>query len=559
MFGRDFSSPTLRSKRVIAFKIPKGDKQLQIITPPSDRSSTWEMVKTLLPHEQKSIEPANEHEAHVLKAFRLPPDEILSIPPLKYLPTPFTYHSTVNGDTSYINQPRLSVSKLLTNAWCELRSFYEIYAGSPRSPPSSSMKAGTKYHAKLEAKEHPKLDDVSLKSELKTFLSKHPKETIKELVRTRSAFEFAQNWTEQTVFRSICASHTKVARELFIHGFLDIGSGSLVTEENKLRDGVLVNGIADIVKIDMFNTSKYLDDTDLDDLSSESSTINLPEDVSSNVLDLTFELPKAKETMNELAKDHYLHMRDVKTRRSNTVPDQLSVINGAKLQCMYYAIFLHNLSRDADFAYESCLENIRRRRIDPDEPISIALATELLVANFRTLALDYLRLAKGDSIGFPTFDEYSHNSRNYSLSQFIDEKDLRWLIEVHYGEELDISGVDLAPLFSNWKIPLTLRYFSARTGQAFNIYEAFKPSSVCVEYHNSVKQQLIARQHYPFDMHEMKESIAQTSKFWDGRRRPSHTDDPSMCNYCNFKKRCSAMNSGIGPEAARLIHELQEW
>lgn len=558
---QDIFLNSTREMRTIRFKIPREEQLHQIEIPSSDRSTTWEVVKTLLPHEQKSIEPANEHEAHVLKVFGNPNDELLTVPPLKYLPSPFKYHSAVNGDISYVTQPRLSVSKLLTDAWCELRSFYDIYAGLPQLPPLSSMKVGIKYHAKLESEEHPKRDKLSLKGEIKALLAKHPKNIRDELVRTKDAYGFAQNWVEQTVFRSICAGHTKVARELFVHGFMDFKLGNLVTDADKLKNGVLVNGIADIVKIDTYNATEFTDDAALGELSDEDSSGSLSDHIPkfglSEVLDLNVELATAKSTMSQLAKDHFLHTRDVKTRRLNVIPSQALAIKGAKLQCMYYAVFLYNLARSAEFAYESCIENLTRRRIDPDEPISIALATELLVVNFRTIALDCVRLAKGEPIGFSKFDNHTHPANDYSLSQFLTETQFRSLIEIHYKDELDISGFDLSSLFTNWKVPLTLRYISARTGQAFNIYEAFEPSSVCIEYHNPLKHQLIARMHYPFDMQEIQDSITQSSKFWSGERRPSHTKDPSMCNYCNFKKRCSAINSEIGPEAAKLIHELQ--
>ncbi|QBM86764.1 exonuclease V [Metschnikowia aff. pulcherrima] len=550
-----------KSERIVKFRITRQEQLLHHNTPPSDRSFTWEMVKTLLPHEKRVVEPANEYEANVLKTFNHSPDDLLEVPPLDSIPSPFVYHSTVNGDKSYITQPRLSVSKMLTSAWCELRSFYDIYAGLLRQPPLPSMRAGTKYHANLEAKEHPRRDELGLRAHLKMLLAKHSIDDRRELTRTTDAHGFAQSWLEQTVFRTICASHTKGAREIFLHGFLDLARGRLVTNENALLEGVLINGIVDIVKIDKFNANRSFTDVASDHGLDEEANLNITNEIPNfgarEVLDLTVELQKAKKRMSELAENHFFHMRDVKTRRLNTIPNQALAVNAAKLQCMYYAIFLHNLARNENFAYESCIENISRRGIDPDEPISVALATELLVANFRTIALDCIRLARGQGINFERFDGHAHQGKDYSLSQFITETELRLLIEIHHGDDLDISGFDLRPLFANWRIPLTLRYVSARTGQAFNVFEAFEPSSVCVEYHNSVNHTIIARNHYPFDMQEILQSILQSSQFWNGQRHPTHTEDPSMCNYCNFKKRCSAINSGVGRKAAKLIHELQ--
>ncbi|OBA23598.1 hypothetical protein METBIDRAFT_76582 [Metschnikowia bicuspidata var. bicuspidata NRRL YB-4993] len=500
--------------KTVKFKIPQTEQHFQIERPLSDRFSTWETVQTFLPHDKVSMEPANKHESDVLNAYGLQPDDLLIVPPLKNLPSPFDYHSKINGDKSYVHQPRLSVSKLLTDAWCELRSFYEIYAGLPRTSPLPTMKTGTEYHARLELKAHPKREVVTLKTQIILLLSKLSPEVRNEHVRTRHGSSFAQNWMEQTVYRSICASHTKVVRELFIHGFLDLKLGNLVTSQTKLRDGVLVNGIADIVRIDAFNAVEYINDAGLSSPLHESLVESLPDGSTefslTPVLDLSVEIPKAKKFMTNLARDNFLHMRDVKTRKLNTVPNQVLAVNAAKLQCMYYAIFLHNLSRSAEFAYASCLENLKTRRIDPDEPISIALATEFLVVNFRVVALDCVRLAKGQHIGFQKFDEYAHRLLDYSLSHFVTEDEFRLLMKIHYGEELDISDFDLTPLFTNWKIPLTLRYVSARTGQAFNIYEAFEPSSVCVEYHNPLKQEIIARMHYPFDRNEIEQSVEQS-------------------------------------------------
>ncbi|KAM9886914.1 hypothetical protein OXX69_013537, partial [Metschnikowia pulcherrima] len=164
-----------------------------------------------------------------------------------------------------------------------------------------------------------------------------------------------------------------------------------------------------------FNANRSFNDVASDHGLDEEANLNITNEIPNfgarEVLDLTVELQKAKKRMSELAENHFLHMRDVKTRRSNTIPNQASAVNAAKLQCMYYAIFLHNLARNENFAYESCIENISRRGIDPDEPISVALATELLVVNFRTIALDCIRLARGQGINFERFDGHAHQEK----------------------------------------------------------------------------------------------------------------------------------------------------
>lgn len=529
------------------------NRKAQKVQPPSDRASTWEQLKSLLPDVDEVRGPSNPHTSNVLDTFKASPDALLHIPNDKSLPSPFAYHSAHNSQTDYTTQPRLSVTKLLTDAYCELQKYYEVYAGLPKMPTTRRMVSGTRYHAKLEEHTHVMKDVTTIKGLLREKLGQLSPEMRSILTSNPDAFNLALNWFEHTVVRLLSIAKNKLSREVYLHGFLDLETGSLVTEKKDLSRAILVNGIADIIALKPIADKAMPEPNDLDHLTSQIDDMT----ITKQTVDISAELVSAKVAMTELAKDHELHAADVKTRAKNDLPRQKLVIRSARVQCMYYSQFLRNLATSAEFAFESCLENARRRSLDVNEHISIAYATELLLADFENTVIDFIRLAKGEPLGFKPFDELSHTSGgDYTMALFLNEEEFREILRKTNGELPDLSGLDVLSLFRPWKTPLTIQYFAARSTQAFHLFEPFKASSVSVEYHNATSGTLIERKHYAFSEEMLERSAAKASSFWSGRRKPEETHDRAMCYLCDYKERCPAINvegHKIGDRISQLL------
>lgn len=551
--------------RVFHFKVPRS--ALKQPNPPlsSDRSSTWSLVKQLGPCDENSRSPPTPHEEAVLATFGKLQDALLEVGDTQ-LPLPFTYHSSVNGEPNYVTQPRLSVSKLLTSSWCELRTYFDIYAGLPKKAVTTRMQTGTGYHQHLELQDHAIVLWESLQELIRKYLAKFSPEEQDKLMSNSLAAELGSHWADQVVARSLMVADKRRGREIIVHGFLNIHTGQLARTVAELLLAVLVNGIIDVVKIDGKNYQKQLT-TSFPDRRGTGDYVEIPDEElheqklrALRVIDLTVELSRAKKELDLASNANFLHVRDVKTRASNYIPNQDLVVHGARVQCMYYAQFLNNLSQSAEFAYASCLENAKRRGVAVDEPLGIAQATISIISNFGTLALDMKRLARGEPIGFDEFDngERSASEEAFSLSDFVTEAEFRDMLSVVYGESSTFLSEDISDLFKRWKQPLTFRYFAARSGQAFNLYEKFEPASVCIEYHNVKTHQIIAYKHFPFRDDVMLKSIAETCSFWSGQRKPQATDDRSKCRHCEFQSRCPAINKSTQVLAGDLIYKLLE-
>lgn len=512
---RGFAGTLRRLRRVITFKSfqrgPEPPREKFV----SDRSSTWELLKSLVPHDLSELGPPSPSEAAALKALGCRENALLAVSRPPDLPSPFQYHSTTNGDPSYVSQPRLSVSKVLTAAWCELRTYFEVFAGLPAVPKLRRMKSGTAYHARLEETDYPAVDMGPLLLEIERYIRRLTPSQQRDAAACEPVYELAHLWIELAA-RIVQMALTKRAREILVHGFLDLEQGMLATNESAFGEAVLVNGIADVLSLDAVPGDKL------------PTTLGAP-------WDFERELIRAKQTFSDLSQTHRLCVADVKTRASNSIPPQALVVDAAKLQCMYYGQFLYNLSRSAEFAYASCLENIRRRGVDPDAPLNPVLATKLIVAHFGVMVNDCLALASKPN---PLVSNLA-----FSLAGFVSESEFRGLVELHHGGAFSIDSMDLSPLFEEWGTPLTFAYVARRAGQAFNALEAFEPSLVTVEYHNVRTKLVIATKQAKFDRDRLQQSIMESGQFWSGRRAPRPTEDHDRCKYCDFRGRCPALNA----------------
>lgn len=548
-----------RQLKTITFRIPGAAGRKELEVPKSDPLSTWPIIQSIIPSEEGRDASRTTIEEHrVLDAFSALKGSFLPLPKPQIRPSPFEYFTLVNEDRSYLTQPRLSVTKLLTAGWCELQSFYDVFAGL-REIKSSRLATGVKHHEKLERKAHPKLDSELVDLQIEQASEGHTEEKKKLLFETKMAHQLASQWSEKVVTRLLQMASTGMLREIQVHGFLDLHSGSLAENLQEIPGLVLVNGVIDIVSVDTFNhedPEPLYEHDEADPTTRKLESMQLPQ----KILDLSKEIPKAKEHFTELSKDHFLHVGDIKTRRVNSIPAQQSVLLSARNQCFFYSQFINTLSRDPCFGYSSWIENGIRRNVDPDTPISAGYAAELLIQQFSTLSLDFLRLAEGEPIGFDAFDHHCPTppTEHYSLSDFASKEQFHGMLAELYGLDSPLLQLDISPLFKNWSKPPTLRYFAARAGQAFNILEAFLPGSVSVEYHNIRANSLVLRIHYAYDEGAFKKVVQDSATFWNGSREPIGTESKSRCSYCKFQNRCPVKNDAGPEKIAQRLSQLYD-
>lgn len=551
--------------RKLTFRVPRHTSKPPRPLIVSDRAATLLLLFSIQKQtDAYTPELVNPAVYRVLQKFDRPPTSLLYIP-RNLQPSPFEYYCTVNeGDSSFQTEPRLLVTKLLTGLWCELQLFYDVYAGLRKKQQTTRLTEGSEYHDKLEKEEHALADLTGAEAELAEVAAKHSEEDTLYLGRNLSLAIWCKANTEHVIKRGINLAHTRHAREIAVHAYVNLETGNLATEEDQFEDSVLVNGIADIVQFEPKNKEAAEGNSDIsaDNLLQEFSGLSL----SSQVWDLSRLIPEAEEELQRDYQKYNIQVRDVKTRGTKSLPKSKLQLNAARLQCMYYTRFLRNLMRNQDFAYASYQENARRRQVDPDSHIGEAHATVLLLQNFEALALDYVRLAKGEDIGYETHDSimremYSSEEEairlNYNLSRFISEEQFRSFLRIVYGDDLASDEVDISPLFNSWRYPLTARFFLARSTQILYTLRQYESSTVCVDYHHAKSSTLISSLEYPYHVKEVNAALKDAAMFWSGKRQPRGTDSEFKCQNCDYRSRCPVLNKQSQQSIGALIyHDL---
>lgn len=504
-----------------------------------------------------------------------PNDDLPLYNPTKY--TPYEFHSQYNQDRSYIITPRLSVTKLLVSSWCELRSFYQVYSGSVRLPSTKAMTQGTKLHSKLEAEVHPEIDTTEIEQflisnamSLRELQTTVPAEEETVVIDLGEVEQLAVDWAEMLIERLFSLIMGAEAREILLHGYLNLKNRLFVTNKDEIRESssVLVSGIVDYIKFQ--NVTNPSDGTLFDDIhgfvdSAFDQVDNVP------LVDLSQFLPEAKQILQNY--DFRLTFTDVKTRSARQIPRQESVLEAAKFQTFYYRHFFHLLSRDSRFTYFSLIENAERRGHDVDKPLSILTTISLLRKHYHIFFKDFVKLANGEPIGFSPFDD-SAKSIPYdfvSMFQSSDEFSLANPNHNHFLEQiLEIDGIEydliLSPLLKVWKTPPTLRYLAARASQLFNVFNENIGDITSVEYRYNKTSELLLEKVYDYNFSEFQAEVESASKFWNGEREVIPTEDLLRCSYCEFQSKCmvaggktteAVEKKTIGPKIRQFLNECE--
>jgi len=398
------------------------------------------------------------------------------------------------GHTPISEFPRLSVTKVLTKQWCELRDFFEIYSRIPREV-SSAMKAGTKSHLALELKTHPEIDLDSIRKNLPRFKLKKVDLEVRDRV--------------QDIVRMIDLLTKGRAREIYIHGFID--EFGIVDHYNDINDDkIIVTGIIDHLVLLAKDPTRPL----------ETDFRNLGNDMK-NLVD------NGPEIVGKYLDSYFLLISDVKTRSRNSLPTQESVLQSAKDQVMIYRKFLQVLGKMGIPWLE---EYFSRKNVDIDEPISPEFTIEL-ISTYDIFHKDFERLRDGKPIGFKHFDQLNSSKQIYDLSHLKSK--------ITNPETL----MKLSPFLVPWLTPLTTRYFITRLSQIFHIVSLLlRTPQLRIEYlYNDNPLQNIS---FEYDEKHIMNTVSSGFKFWTGKRDPiavegGYKEITSICKFCEFKENCS--------------------
>lgn len=536
---------------------------------------------------------------NLLTTFHIDEGESLPLAKPGYIKeTPFEYHSKYNSDASYVSIPRLSVTKLLTFQWCELREFYTVFSGSPVKEETKEMKLGTEAHLKLELGTHKLIDVDDIEKITDTFVQKKidsSKRHINTLTDPDDIFSakqdlsklsellhgampessMANEWMSKIISRLFTLINTSEAREVLVHGYLDFQTSHFTSNLHDFQlnqlNLVLVSGVVDYLKL--LNPHDKTDYSMFEDIQDHVEFTNLSQR-KHKWIDLSQFLKDVDPIIKEYSDTYKITITDVKTRSWNKLPQQDSVLQAAKLQVEYYRNMFGILAGefdDMEIGYEMLLENAKRRNLDVDRPISIKAALALLKVNNTIIFKDYVKLANGEAIGFESFDRFSRERYLNQESDYDFTKVFKGTNREEYISQIKASDKDgfdfdeilTSDILKTWKIPLTLRYFAARSSQLFHLCKPFLSDSLSIEYHNVKNDQCFHTNYYTYNANEIDEDAARATEFWDGSRPPVPVQDLSKCNYCDFSSRCVIPNphkkvpDSYGSVGSKMKHFIQ--
>lgn len=439
---------------------------------------------------------------------------------------------TVDPDTGeqlLHGKRRLSVTKLLTKRWCELREAYDLYAKAPIYEHAQVVE-GLATHQKLEDETHP------IPEEWQDFVEDF------EVAIPKDAFhEFVGSWHENVVKLTNLFTVGE-AREVLCHGYLNSNTCEMVKGPVTSEGEVLVSGIID----HLFLTRRG--ENHIKPQGSGGCISYVP------TLDISNALSQIQDKRDKLTERYEVIMSDVKTRSIRRVPTQNSVVKSTKLQVMYYRTFMETLGSSPSLTYEKLLLNARRRGLDVDQPIEPSKLISMMAAG-DLITSDMRRLRDGENIGFKPFDDFSTESSQsaaYDLAHFYDLiTDMR---VVQKFEEF----------FTLWSKPPTLRYFAARLAQLYHEVAPLLSDSLLIEYY--YKGENFHNIRFNYDRELVKSECSNSAKFWFGKRdiepiEPTLKNVMTYCKYCDYeavclwRKQATEKSRQLGNDLAQISQE----
>ncbi|KAI3403781.2 EXO5 [Candida oxycetoniae] len=511
--------------------------------------------------------------------------------------TPFQFYSTHNSDKSILKAPRLSITKLLIDNWCQLRDYYTIFSGNIKVS-NAYMEKGSRHHAKLEVESHPEsqidfknIDEFLIENveqlKLKLIGSEGVEgveegteitEELQSLINIDDGDLLAMDWCEKIVYRLFSLLTKGEAREILVHGYIRFKEKNFVepmgTEVNaeQFEDSILVSGVVDLLQFsnprNRSDLKMLIETRDMIKFEFNRNDDDDNDDSRSSIVDISSFLKEMKIILKDYNKKELaLTICDVKSKTWNALPSYDSVLQGAKLQTFYYRYLFELLSQDEKFTYQCLLRNAELRGLDIDKPLSSLVVLKMLIAHYDLFYKDFEKLSNGENIGFEPYDEYitqEKSKENSSIKpypfylifqmaedfSFDDKKHESFFVNLEQytlmiNNNFDINQY-LKPLLKVWKTPPTLRYFAARSSQFYRIFNDFVSDETRVEYHNSETDKIFKTFKYKYSSDELKSQIKQASSFWNGDLIPKPVDDYGKCKNCDFASKCTiSLSQGL--------------
>lgn len=427
---------------------------------------------------------------------------------------PIPFEATQGTDEEIISN-RLSVTKLLTKSWCELRHAYDIYSKVPKFEGRPILK-GKKEHQRLEDQTH------SLAEEQKAF-----EEDFEVIIPDDDFHKLAESWFASLV-KMVNVFTDGEAREVLCHGYLNKKNCRLVEGPIDGEEDILISGIVDHLILKLRNVPVS---SNVLPLRLENTIVN------KNCDDIALVFEQLQRATPNLRNQFEIIISDVKTRFMRKIPNQQSVLKATKLQVMYYRYFMGLLGQNPKDTYKKLLTNAERRGLDINRFIDPAKVLSMMAAD-DLIRMDMYRLKNGDSIGFEPFDQSELNiseSAVYDMSDYHDMITDARVIEKY------------SDFFEPWAKPVTLRYFAARLAQMYHHLAPLLSNKLMVEYyyngdnfHNII---------FEFDPEMLKASSLDSSRFWFGKRdiepiSPNLKNFLTFCKYCDYESVCSWKRRG---------------
>ncbi|CCH42966.1 hypothetical protein BN7_2512 [Wickerhamomyces ciferrii] len=480
---------------------------------PEDTSLTPNEIEMIRESSFVQALPPHEHEQQIIYPPKIqsistyiPLNEegLLTYQRPKHVPTPFQIYTTPRDDqkldpgvgshsgTSVSKFPRLSVTKILTQSWCELRDWYDVYSMAAREE-TEAMRRGKESHLALELETHPLVDMTTVEEAIPEFIRK-PIDIYAESI-------------VDTLNRLITLLTKGRAREIYVHGFID-EFGVVEDSKDVKNETMIVTGV-------------------IDHLVLLSSDTNRPLEYEFNQFDDLKDIVEFGDDICDALEDRYrLVVSDVKTRSRRFIPNQESVLKSAKDQVMIYKKFLDVLGEDNNgvrWLEEYCF----RKKLNIDEPLSPEIILGL-IHTYPIFFKDFERMRDGESIDDPLFDNHSQKYMKYDLSYLKNQ--------IHDPEMLKI----VEPFLTTWETIPTTRYFITRLSHIFRFISKLSHGDLRVEYY--YQNENFHTLNFQYDENETSVVVAKGLEFWLGRRDPEPVTGMkfnSICKYCEFQPFCS--------------------
>lgn len=446
-------------------------------------------------------------------------------------------------DNEMNDKSRLSVTKILPNFFCELRTMYRLYVGGEVIE-TRAMANGRKIHKVLEDRVHPQIDillktksgiteqlkidkqqDLNIHEDIysnfnENYLTDKNLTTIE--LSNNIHFSLQLQKISQTIIRIINIFKFGKGREILVHALYNKKNGKVLTDLPDSgsidKDHIIISGIID----DVYLTSDY--DNAFKTFQNElKMEIDKVYDFES-----TFKAIKSKMDQWTDLNDPMLYLvinddKSILRRFKPSIMNQRSQL----LQVGMYRYMLGILSKNINFSYESWRFNMISRNEKIDEPLHNSIVSLTCLMN-QYLINDYIKLKNGDPIDFDGIKNPPLNTCNTSISPYI------------FQNTTNIEALDI--LNGEWKTPPTFAHIIARLAQVENLLKSFLSRKLEISYIDRLNGELINTIYDEFNEDYVNEQINLGLDLWLGKREPFPPSNENVCKKCEFNKKCKIPN-----------------